>query len=142
VSPAAKNPASAINAYIAAAPEAMRGRLRRMRDVIAAAAPDAVEVFAYGIPGFKYLGRPLVYYGAAKKHYALYGVSVALMEAIKEDWSAYEMSKGTIRFPPGEAVPERLVTKLVQARVLEAQAADAGRKAKARARRTAPASKQ
>ena len=124
-----------IEAYIAAAPETMQPQLRRMRDLIRSAAPQAVEVFAYGVPGFKYLGHPLVYYGAAKKHYSLYGVSPALIEIIREDLLEYDTSKGTIRFSPDEPVPEQLVTKLVQARVAENDAAESTRKAKARERR-------
>jgi uncharacterized protein YdhG (YjbR/CyaY superfamily) len=124
-----------VDAYIAAAPEAMQEALRHMRRVILDAAPEAVEVFAYGLPGYKYLGRPLLYYGAASKHYALYGNTESAQAALKEDMKGLDMSKGTIRFPPDGPFPETLVGKLVAVRLAEMEAAEATRKAKTRARR-------
>ena len=79
--------------------------------MIKAVAPTAVEAIGYGIPSFKYQGRPLIYFGAAKSHCALYGTS-----------------KGTIRFPPGEPPPEALVKTLVNERIAQIEAAAAGRK--------------
>ena len=124
-----------IDAYIEAAPEEMREPLRRMRRVIQDAAPEAVEAFGYGLPGFKYMGRPLLYFGAAAKHYALYGNTASAQTALSEDMKGLNMSKGTIRFQPGQPFPEALVRKLTEVRVAETQAAEAERKAKARARR-------
>jgi len=49
-----------------------------------------------------------------------------------------DMSKGTIRFPPGGPFPEALVRKLVAVRVAETEAAEAARKAKAGTRRKRP----
>jgi uncharacterized protein YdhG (YjbR/CyaY superfamily) len=124
-----------IEAYIDAAPHPMRDALRRMRSVIADAAPDAVEVFAYGLPGYRYLGRPLLYYGAAAKHYALYGNTETAQAALREDMQGLDMSKGTIRFPPDGPVPEALVRKLVAVRLAEVEVTEAERKAKRKARR-------
>jgi uncharacterized protein YdhG (YjbR/CyaY superfamily) len=127
--------AEKIEAYIAAAPEEMRLQLRRMRELIKANAPEAVEVFAYGLPGYRYLGRPLLYYGAAVKHYALYGNTASAQAALKEDMKGLNMSKGTIRFNPDGPFPETLVRKLVAVRLAEVEAAEVERKAKARDRR-------
>ena len=130
--------AERVDAYIAAAPEAMRDALRQMRRVIQDEAPSAVEVFAYGLPGYKYLGRPLLYYGAAARHYALYGNTESAQAALREDMKGLDMSKGTIRFPPDGPFREALVRKLVAVRVAETEAAEAARKAKASARRKRP----
>jgi uncharacterized protein YdhG (YjbR/CyaY superfamily) len=135
VTSASDDIAARIDAYIAAAPAPFRASLERTRGLIKAAAPDAVEAFGYGIPGFKYLGRPLVYYGAWKTHCALYGVSPRLIEAISADLPGHDVSKGTIRFTPDRPLPDQLIAKLVAARIAENQATDAERKAKARSRR-------
>ena len=74
--------------------------------------PEAVEGFSYGIPGFKYRGRPLVYVGAAKNHCALYALDAALAEQ-----AGYETAKGTIRFPPDAPPPEALVKELLGLRI-------------------------
>lgn len=126
---------SKIDAYIGAAPENMREPLRRLRQVIHDAAPAAVEAFGYGLPGFKYMGRPLFYFGAAAKHYALYGNTESAVSALQEDVLGLDISKGTIRFSPDVPFTETLVRKLVAVRLAETEAAEAARKAKARTRR-------
>ena len=55
-----------IDAFLAALPADVQGALEGLRRTITAAAPDAVEVIAYGVPAFRYRGRPLVSFGAGK----------------------------------------------------------------------------
>ena len=102
-----------IDGYLSALPDDARATLEEIRRTIKATAPDAVEGISYGMPTFKYQGRPLVYFAAAKNHCALYGTY-----------------KGTLRFPPGEPLPEALVKTLVRARIADIEAAAAGRKRK------------
>jgi uncharacterized protein YdhG (YjbR/CyaY superfamily) len=77
----------------------------------------------------------LLYYGAAKKHYALYGATESARAALREDLQGLDVSKGTIRFSPGDPFPETLVRKLVEVRVAEVEMAESERQAKARSRR-------
>lgn len=116
-----------VDGYLSSLPDDKRKTLAELRSMIKAAAPEAVEVMAYGMPGFKYRGRPLVYIAAAKNHCGLYGPAVA---DFREDLAGYDTSKGTIRFPPGEPLPEALVAKLVRARIAAIEAAEAGRSRK------------
>jgi uncharacterized protein YdhG (YjbR/CyaY superfamily) len=102
-----------IDGYLTTVPDDARATLQELRRTIMATAPGAVESISYGLPAFKYQGRPLVYFGAAKNHCALYGTS-----------------EGTIRFSPGEPLPEALVKTLVSARITDIEAAAAGRKRK------------
>lgn len=90
--------------------------LQRIRAQIKAAAPTAQEHFGYGLPGFQYNGHPLVYFGAAKAHCALYG---AVPEGFADRLKEFEVSKGTIRFTPQKPLPAALVKALVKARVAE-----------------------
>lgn len=116
-----------IDEYLASLPDDKRATLTELRRMIKDVAPQAVEVMAYGMPGFKYRGRPLVYFAAAKNHCALYGPAVV---AHQEELAGYDTSKGTVRFPPGEPLPEALVRRLVTGRMAEIEAAEAGRKRK------------
>ena len=50
-------------------------------------------------------------------------MSPTVMEAYKEDVKAYDIAKGTSRFPPREPLPAALVQKLVKARIDENEAA-------------------
>lgn len=124
---------SDVDGYLSTLPDDARATLEELRRTIKAAAPDAVEMISYGLPGFKYQGRPLVGFGAWKGHCALYGM---IPEAHQDLLSAYDTSKGTIRFPLGEPLPEALVRTLVSARIARIEAAAAERKGKKASART------
>lgn len=109
-----------IDTYLANLPHEQRDALEHLRATIRATAPDAVEAISYAIPTFKYRGRPLIYFGAAKDHCAIYGMSA---EAHQDELAAFDTSKGTIRFQPAKPLPAALVEKLVKARIAEIDSA-------------------
>jgi uncharacterized protein YdhG (YjbR/CyaY superfamily) len=114
--------ATTIDAYLAALPDEQHATLAQLRQTIRSIVPDAAESISYGVPTFKYMGRPLIYIAAAKKHLALYGVN---LEPHKQALAAYDTSKGTVRFPANKPPPKPLVTRLLKARVAEIKAAAA-----------------
>ena len=109
------SPVSTVDEYLATLPAEHRAALEKIRATVKATAPEADESISYGIPAFKYKGKPLIYLGAAKKHCAVYGMSV--MGAHEADLQPYDTDKGTIRFPPGKPLPASLVKKLVKAQM-------------------------
>lgn len=108
-----------VAAYLAAAPKDKRADLITLRKTIKAAAPKAAEGISYGLVGYKHNGKPLLYLGYAKGHVGLYGGIGGYIEKHAAELKGYEVSKGTIRFPADKALPVRLVTKIVKARVAE-----------------------
>jgi uncharacterized protein YdhG (YjbR/CyaY superfamily) len=116
-----------IDAYLSGLPADQRTALESLRQSIRAASPDAVETISYGIPTFKYRGRPLASFGAAKHHCALYGMPTEF-EAHRDALSRYDTSKGTIRFQPDKPLPRSLVRSLVKSRMADIDAAEAQRK--------------
>ncbi len=106
-------------AYFASLPPAVRTRMKSVRDMVRAIAPDAVEVFSYGIPGFKLDGKPLVWYAAFKHHTSLYPMTAAIRKAHAVALKDYKMSTGTVQCPLDEPLPVALVKRLVKARLAE-----------------------
>jgi uncharacterized protein YdhG (YjbR/CyaY superfamily) len=114
-----------VDTYLASLPEDQRATLQKLRETIKTAAPETAESISYGIPTFKYKGRPLIHFGAAKKHCAIYGL---VPDAFKDELKQYDTSKGTIRFPADKPLPATLVKKLVKTRMAEIEAGATGYK--------------
>lgn len=104
------------DAYIAAAPEDLRPLLVRLRAQLAHALPDAEEVIAYKLPGFR-IGQSLIAgYAAFSKQCGLY-LAPSAIAAHAEDIAAagLKSTKSGITFSPGRPIPDALVEKLVLA---------------------------
>jgi uncharacterized protein YdhG (YjbR/CyaY superfamily) len=123
VDPATSGGSSAdVDAILAGLPDDQRAALERLRAVIRAAAPDADEGLSYGAPAFRYLGRPLVAYAAAKAHCSFYCLNPSLQEAYRAELAAFGTSKGAIRFTPATPIPDELVARIVRDRLAEIDA--------------------
>jgi uncharacterized protein YdhG (YjbR/CyaY superfamily) len=116
-----RKPPRDVEKYLAGVPEKARATLEKIRLIVLETAPEATEKIAYGMPGFKYRGRPLLYIAAAKNHCGIYG---PVPETMKDDLAKYDVSKGTIRFPQDKPPSRTLVRKLVKARMNEIEAAE------------------
>jgi uncharacterized protein YdhG (YjbR/CyaY superfamily) len=113
----AGDPASQLREYFASQSPDARRILRKVRETIRSAAPQAVESFSYQMPLFRLEGRPLVWYAAFKNHYSLFPMTDAIKRTLASDLKGYETSKGTIRFSFSKPVPVTLVKRLVKARI-------------------------
>jgi uncharacterized protein YdhG (YjbR/CyaY superfamily) len=108
-----------IDEYLATVSDDKRAALEKMRKSIRAAAPKAEECISYGIPAFRFDGKPIAGFGAAEKHCAFYPMSATTVAALQDELKKYDTSKGTIRFPAAKPLPATLVKKLVKARIEE-----------------------
>ena len=142
MSRASTGTAKTVEAYLAAAPEAVRPRLARIRAQIRKAVPHARESISYAIPAYKFEGRPLLYFAAFKAHIGLYPMTGGIKQAFAEALAPYAQSKGTVRFAHDKPVPYALIGKLARYRADEITAAqkkpDRKPASKARIRTAAP----
>ena len=110
---------SKVNAILAAAPIEHRVALQRNRETIRTMVPEAVEAISYGLPAFKYKGKPLAGYGSFKDHCTYFPMSGDTTTKLKKELKAYKTSKGGIHFHSENPLPASLVKKLVMARMNE-----------------------
>ncbi len=104
------------DAYIAEAPEDLRPLLVRLRSQLVRALPDAEEVIAYKMPGFR-IGQTIVAgYAAFSKQCGLY-LSPSAITSHAEDIAAagLKSTKTGITFSPSRPIPDELVEKLALA---------------------------
>lgn len=112
-----------VDEYLATLPADRRAAMEQLRAAIRAAAPDAVEVITYKMPGFKTHGQFLVSYDAFKAHYSLFPASDAVVQGLGADIEPYLAGRGTIRFKASGPIPVDLVRRIVEIRVSENDAA-------------------
>ncbi len=106
-----------IDEYIAGFPPEIQELLEKIRKTIREAAPDADEAIKYQLPTFVLKGN-LIHFGAFKNHIGFYPTSTGTKK-FEEELSAYEGSKGAVRFPLGKPIPLSLISKIVKFRVKE-----------------------
>lgn len=106
-----------IDEYIAGFPPEVQETLQQIRRTIREAAPDAQEKISYQMPTFALKGN-LVHFAAYKGHIGFYPTPSGI-ERFKDALSAYELSKGTVRFPLDGPIPFELIGEIVRFRVRE-----------------------
>jgi len=106
-----------IDEYIAGFPKDVQEILEKIRLIIRKAAPDAQETLKYQLPTFTLKGN-LVHFGAFKKHIGFYPTPTGT-EKFKNELSAYEGAKGSIKFPLDKQIPYDLINKIVEFRIKE-----------------------
>ena len=93
--------------------------LRRIVEQVRQIAPEATEGRSYGLPAFRYRGKPLLGFAATKQHLSLYPFSPAVLDALGERLAGYERSKGTVRFTVDAPIPDDVVAAMVRERMAE-----------------------
>lgn len=112
-----------IGDYINARPEPVRGMLKDIKTVIERTVPDAQASISYGMPAYKFKGKPLAYFAANKNHIGFYGTPVTHKDFEKE-LSGYKQGKGSVQFPVDKKMPLSLIGKMVKCRATQISDSD------------------
>jgi len=105
-----------VDEYIASQPKESQPVLRRVRTILRGALPKAEESISYQIPTYKLGGRAVIYFAGWKKHYSLYPLGENVTETLAKELAAYEVEKGTVRFPLGGRMPTHLIQRIAKLR--------------------------
>ncbi|MFB6317592.1 iron chaperone [Saccharicrinis sp. FJH54] len=112
-----KQAPQSIEEYISDFPGEIRLKLQQLRTIIKETAPQAIEKISYGMPAFAQNGN-LVYFAANKKHIGFYPTPSGIKFA-EADLKPFKYSKGAIQFPTNRELPEKLIRRIVEFRVME-----------------------
>ncbi|OAD90325.1 hypothetical protein A7A78_07200 [Aequorivita soesokkakensis] len=107
--------------YILQFPKDVQIILKKIREIVLKNTPNAIESISYGMPAFKLLGKPLVYFAGYKNHIGFYALPSG-NEAFKKQLSNYKTGKGSIQFPISEEIPWKLINDIVKFRTKEIEA--------------------
>ena len=109
--------------YISAAPKPARAHLRKMRALIAAAAPGATQSLKWGMPAFSYK-RILVIFGAFQRHIGFF-ITPAVKRAFEKELMGFKTASSSVQLPLDKPLPTALIRKIVAHRVKEERSKDA-----------------
>lgn len=107
---------SAIDDYLKDLPVARRAALERVRSVVRQSVPEVEEGRSYGMPAFRYRGRPLLAFAATKHHLGLYPCSGWVVDEMREDLPDFSLSSGAIRFTEDHPLPDAAVRRMLALR--------------------------
>lgn len=108
---------TSIDAYIADAEAEVQPILERIREVVRAVAPDAVERISYRMPAFWQNGD-VIYFAAFKSHIGIFP-PVRGDEKLAAALEPYRGPKGNLRFPLDEKMPYPLIRRVAKTLLAE-----------------------
>lgn len=93
----------------------VKKRLEVMRLLVRTQVPQAKESIAYGMPGYKLNGKPVVYFAGYTGHVGFYATPNG-HEAFAEEFAKYKQGKGSVQFPNDQPLPVDLIKRVVRFR--------------------------
>lgn len=95
----------------------VKKKLDELHKMIKEEIPQADEVVAYGMPGFK-IKTNIIFFCAFPGHIGIYPAPSGVLEFLKYT-DKYKTSKGAIQIPINEELPLDIIKKVVQFRIKE-----------------------
>ncbi|MCL2037606.1 DUF1801 domain-containing protein [Candidatus Saccharibacteria bacterium] len=106
---------SPIDEYIAAQDKKIQPILKKVRETIATAAPDATEKIAWRMPTF-WQGENLIHFAAFKNHLGIYPGDLSLAP-FKDRLVGLHTTKGAIQFPYDQTIDYDLIAYITRWRL-------------------------
>ncbi len=97
-----------IDAYISTFPEDVKGILKKIRQTIQKALPEAKEKIAYEIPTYEVSGKNLISFAGWKGYLSVYPVPAG-DETFQKKIQPYKKAKSTLQFPLDAPIPYELI---------------------------------
>jgi uncharacterized protein YdhG (YjbR/CyaY superfamily) len=114
---------STVSQYIASAPTEARPKLRELRKILKAVAPDAKESLKWGSPVFEE-NRILFAYAAYRSHLN-FMPGPSSLTPFREQLAGFKAGKGTLQLPYDKPLPKTLIRKIANHRAKDVRENDA-----------------
>ncbi|HEX6255151.1 MAG TPA: DUF1801 domain-containing protein [Euzebyales bacterium] len=89
---------------------------------VLAVVPDAEQGRSYGVPAFRWRGRPLLGVSVTKSHLSLLPFSSDVVEAVAGRLDGFRVTKGAVGFTTDNPVPADIIADMVRLRMAEIDA--------------------
>lgn len=106
-----------VDEYLAGFPAEHAARLREIRALCLAAAPEAEEALKWGAPA--YVDGTILFQFAGYRSHTNLALTPSTREAFDGEFGDYETGKGTLKLPYDAPLPEELIRRLLEYRVRE-----------------------
>jgi uncharacterized protein YdhG (YjbR/CyaY superfamily) len=114
-----KSEIKSVDDYMASKSGHVAEVLEIVRGAILKALPNVEELISYNMPTYKLGDVVILHFAGWKDHYSLYPARPTLIAAFKKELAAYEVERGTIRFPLSAPVPVKLIAAIAKFRAQE-----------------------
>jgi uncharacterized protein YdhG (YjbR/CyaY superfamily) len=109
----------AVDDYFSSLDASARAAFEHIRDLVMELAPEAEQGTSYGMATLRYNQKPLLAFRAASQHLSIVPFSSRVVDAVRDRLTAFELSKGTIRFTAASPLPDEVVRDIVRYRIQE-----------------------
>lgn len=103
--------------YLKDLPPQQVSALRHFIKTVRQHVPQAEEGCSYGMPAFKYNGRPLIGFGSNQFGLSIYPFDPRVISEVKPELDGFDVGKGVVRFTPEHQVPDRVIVLMVETRL-------------------------
>lgn len=112
--------AAEIDRYLRDLDEPKRSTLKQLRLTILEIIPQAEQVISYKVPAFRVGGKTVAGFAAFKDHLSYLPFSGSVLGDLADELDGFTMTKSSLHFPIDRPLPKALVTKLIAARLADA----------------------
>ncbi|MFN8076780.1 MAG: DUF1801 domain-containing protein [Kineosporiaceae bacterium] len=112
-----------VDAFLAALEPSVAAPLRRIVEVARATVPGLGQGRSYGMPALTHRGKAVLGFGVRGSHVSVAPFSGTAIAAAGAPLAGLDVTKGSVRLPLGEGMPDDAVVALLAARVAEVEAA-------------------
>ncbi len=110
-----------VDEYIKKADKDKQKVLLEVREIVTDNFKSTEEEISYGMPAYKYKGKPFFYFAAMKGHLGLYPTPGPIL-TLQKELEDFSTSKGCVRVEYDKLLPRILILKLLKERVKEIKA--------------------